>query len=62
MLEFAKTSMGRHFFQDTVPELIQELKKLNRNIEDANKLKEQEIILLEDLAKEKEQSDVESDS
>lgn len=43
MIQFFETAMGRRFYESTMPELVEQLKKLNSNIEkliEQNKEKE----------------------
>jgi hypothetical protein len=41
-IDFHQTAMGKRFIEGTVPALVKELKKLNKNLEELNKKKDTE--------------------
>ena len=47
MVQFHDTIMGQRFLQGTMPKLVQELERLNKNLEEMNELKLQEIMIKE---------------
>lgn len=51
MKDFARTQMGRRFFENDVPELIRALNKIASNLEQQNIREEKKFIFEQKMAK-----------